>query len=379
MYLTAAMSSRRNYRRSTRLALSALLLTSVTASLNVHEAQSGEEEIYYLPRSAVIHDGFVHKPLSTCPVKPGGVQMSYTFPWTHTPSCVNIQQPEGAPKTFCAYTNVNYNNGRGISFVTSPEVAASVSMETFGMAIGGMEGQIGEEMGMWEVKDAGSKGKGLFAKKDIGAIFPGESLVVQTPVLIVDKSALEPESKEEVERVLLTAVAQLPSKSRKMAVELSGNEDGSFEDIVKTNGIGFTWPWVDEMPKLLSVTPEIAVSFHGVYQTCRTNFDSSASIMHAVPTHFGASTTIHLHSRCLRSKKSSQARKSHGAVRVNPACSKTCPTTTNIFQMVLKGDPMDVVSALSRPTSGSPARALSAPPQTRKSWLQMIVSARSKL
>ncbi|EMD65215.1 hypothetical protein COCSADRAFT_160188 [Bipolaris sorokiniana ND90Pr] len=261
------MSSPRSHRRSIRLALSALLLTSVTASLDVHEGQNDEEEIYYLPRSAAIHDGFVNKPLSTCPVKPGGVQMSYTFPWTHTPSCVNILQPEGAPKTFCAYTNVNYNNGRGISFVTSPEVAASVSMETFGMAIGGMEGQIGEEMGMWEVKEAGSKGKGLFAKKNIGAIFPGESLVMQTPVLIVDKSALETESREEVERVLLTAVAQLPSKSRKMAVELSGNEDGSFEDIVKTNGIGFTWPWVDEMPKLLSVTPEIARINHA----CRPN------------------------------------------------------------------------------------------------------------
>jgi hypothetical protein len=44
------------------------------------------------------------------------------------------------PQTFCTYTNADYNNGRGVSLVVTPEVAASVTMETFGMSIGGMEG-----------------------------------------------------------------------------------------------------------------------------------------------------------------------------------------------------------------------------------------------
>jgi hypothetical protein len=276
MHLNLAMLLPQNRRSRIHLALSALLFTSAAQALEVGEGKQGEEEIYYLPRSAAVQDGFVNKPLSTCPASPGGVQTSYTFPWTHSPLCVNITEQEGIPRTFCAYTNVNYNNGRGISFVASPEVAASVTMDTFGMAIGGMEGQIGQEMGMWEVADAGSKGKGLFAKKDIGAIFPGESLIVQTPVLVVGKDMLEMERKSEIQRVLQTAVDRLPEKSKAMVKELSGNEDGSIDDIAKTNGIRFTWPWVDDMPELLSVTPEIAVSWHEAFRVGNADFVHSA-------------------------------------------------------------------------------------------------------
>ena len=38
------------------------------------------------------------------------------------------------------------------------------------------------------------------------------------------------------------------------------NADGSFEDMVTTNGISVKWPWVDEIPELLAVIPEVAVS-----------------------------------------------------------------------------------------------------------------------
>ena len=38
------------------------------------------------------------------------------------------------------------------------------------------------------------------------------------------------------------------------------NIDGSVEDIVLTNGIGVKWPWGDELPELLAVIPEAAVS-----------------------------------------------------------------------------------------------------------------------
>jgi hypothetical protein len=161
-------------------------------------------------------------------------------------------------QTFCAYTNADYNSGRGVSFVVTPEVAASVTMETFGMSIGGMEGVVGEEMGMWEVKYAGEKGKGLFAKKDIAGIFPGESLIVQTPVLFVARQL--PETEERPQHVLKQAVEQLPTKTREMVKKLDVNVDGTVEDIVLTNGIRVKWPWVDEVPELLAVIPEAAVS-----------------------------------------------------------------------------------------------------------------------
>jgi hypothetical protein len=176
------------------------------------------------------------------------------------PSKADEEKRQDVHQTFCAYTNANYNNGRGISFVVSPEVAASVTMETFGMSIGGMEGQVGEEMGMWEVKNAGEKGKGLFAKKDIAGIFPGESLIVQTPVLFVARQLLEVPEMPRPHPVLKQAVEQLPEKTREMVKKLDVNVDGTLEDIVMTNGIGVKWPWVDELPELLAVVPEAAVS-----------------------------------------------------------------------------------------------------------------------
>jgi hypothetical protein len=60
--------------------------------------------------------------------------------------------------------------------------------------------------------------------------------------------------------VLKQAVEQLPTKTREMVKKLDVNVDGTVEDIVMTNGIGVKWPWVDELPELLAVIPEAAVS-----------------------------------------------------------------------------------------------------------------------
>jgi len=222
-------------------------------------------ELFYTPQSLAVQDGFVNKAPTTCPVAQDGYTIN-TFPWTHNPTCVNVVLPTeqdaglDAHQTFCAYTNADYNNRRGISFVVSPEVAATVTMETFGMSIGGMEGQVGEEMGMWEVKEAGVKGKGLFVKSDVGAIFAGESVIVQTPVLLVAKELLGTPSMSEKQFVLEKAVEQLPRKTRETVKKLDVNVDGSFEDTVTTNSVGVKWPWVDEVPELLAVIPEAAVS-----------------------------------------------------------------------------------------------------------------------
>jgi hypothetical protein len=252
------------------LVLSALLFLSTTSA-----------ELFQSAISPVVQDGLIHRTPSTCPVAQDGYTYN-TFPWTHNPECAELLLPSedgvsGVRQSFCVYTNVNYNNGRGISFVVSPEVAASVTFETFGMAVGGLEGQIGEEMGMWEIKETEDRGKGLFARKDIGAIFAGESLIIQTPVLFVEKQSLEMQR----ELVLHLAVDQLPEKTRELVNGLA--KSWGFpgpRDIIKTNGIEVQWPWVDENPTLLAVTPEIAVSLgiqskpytatnvHPAYQSC---------------------------------------------------------------------------------------------------------------
>jgi hypothetical protein len=190
---------------------------------------------------------------------------------------------------------VNYNNGRGISFVVSPEVAASVTFETFGMAVGGLEGEIAEDMGMWEVKSTKDRGKGLFAKTDIAAVFAGESLIITSPVLFVSKQILEIPSTTQKALVLSTAVEQLPERTRNIVKDLAKSwGESEAVDIVKTNGVEIKWPWVDEVPQLLAVTPEVAVSLGKDKESLgeqESLTDVSESIMHADQTHCGALMT----------------------------------------------------------------------------------------
>jgi hypothetical protein len=237
------------------LLLSVFLFSATTAA-----------ELFQTAISPAIQDGLINTAPTTCPVAQDGYTYN-TFPWTHNPTCVHALLPSedeegrGVHQTFCAYTNTIYNNGRGISFVVSPEVAASVTLETFGMAVGGLEGQIGEEMGMWEVTNTSDKGKGLFVKKEIAAIFAGESMIVESPVLFISKQLLETPSTLGTEIVLNTAVDQLPERTRKIVKALAKSWGGAEAlDIVKTNGVEVKWPWVDEVPKLLAVTPDAAVS-----------------------------------------------------------------------------------------------------------------------
>jgi hypothetical protein len=240
------------------------LLLDVALSV-VFLSSTSIAELFPTAISPAVQDGLINKSPSTCPVAQDGYTYN-TFPWTHNPTCANVVLPTegegmGVHQTFCAYTNVNYNNGRGISFVVSPEVAASVTFETFGMAVGGLEDQIGEEMGMWEVKDTKDRGKGLFAKKDVAAIFAGESLIIKSPVLFISKQLLETPSTMRRELVLSRAVTQLPTKTKEMVESLAKSWGGSAAfDIVKTNGIEVQWPWVDEVPQLLAITPEVSVS-----------------------------------------------------------------------------------------------------------------------
>jgi hypothetical protein len=101
----------------------------------------------------------------------------------------------------------------------------------------------------------------LFVKQDVAAVFAGESLIIKSPALFVSKQLLELPSTTQRELVLRLAIEQLPEKTRG-AVKLLAKSWGGAEafDIMKTNGVEVKWPWVDEVPQLLAITPEVAVS-----------------------------------------------------------------------------------------------------------------------
>ncbi|KAL6709226.1 hypothetical protein ACN47E_002042 [Coniothyrium glycines] len=136
------------------------------------------------------------------------------------------------------------------------------------MGLGGLDGSIGEEMGMWEVKVTSEKGKGLFAKNDIATIFAGESVVLQTPVLLIAKSLLETPSLPQKQRVLDVAVKQLPETTRTSVLSLHHSRSSNpVEKIAVSNSVTVNWPWIDHVPQLLAIVPEAARINHA----CRPN------------------------------------------------------------------------------------------------------------
>ena len=128
------------------------------------------------------------------------------------------------------------------------------------MSVGGLDGQMGEGKGMWEVKKTEKKGNGLFAKTKDDKILAGESIILQTPVLFVSKDLLTAPAATKRQLVLNKAVEQLPRETRETIMKLNNPRDDSVQDTISTNGITVKWPRDDDVPELLVVTPEIAVS-----------------------------------------------------------------------------------------------------------------------
>ncbi|KAF2873778.1 hypothetical protein BDV95DRAFT_541144 [Massariosphaeria phaeospora] len=220
--------------------------------------------------SSAVQDPFINPPSTTCPVSQDGAT-SDTFFWTHNPTCVTVVLPSssesglGTHQDFCAYTNAVFASARGISFVTTPETAASLTAEIFRP----FEDGIAWERELYEEKETEGKGAGLFATMEIKA---GDTLIKKTPVLFVAKEVLVTPSRSRRALVLDTAVRQLPERTRNafMGLAKSLGKEEAIEDIVLTNGFGVkVWDGTSH----LVVVPEAAKINHACRPNAHKRFD----------------------------------------------------------------------------------------------------------
>lgn len=213
-------------------------------------------EAEHIGSSPLIRSPFTNPLPNVCPVLQDG-STSDTFPWTHPPTCLPLVLPSlddshtGTHRTFCVYTNTEFNNGRGISIIAAPETAAELSNEVYEAAVG----RTREQSGQWEARKTKGKGLGLFAKKEIEA---GETLSLESPVVIVSQEALSSVSHSRRKTLLEKAVEQLSETTREMVMNLSRRGgDGEVEDIINVNAIrAKVWDGTSH----LLVIPEAAVS-----------------------------------------------------------------------------------------------------------------------
>lgn len=201
-------------------------------------------------QSPQIQDGFLYPVPATCPVSQDGVT-STAFPWTHAPTCLSLMSPASeSASVYCVYTNAAFNDGRGISVVTTPESAAELGSEVWETGVG--RGRA--EEGLWEARQVEGKGLGLFAKRGID---PGETVILESPVLVVSRDGLASTHPSQTQALLEKAVEQLPARTRDVVMALSrrGGEN-QIGDMLNVNSMGAkVWDGTSH----LIVVPEAAV------------------------------------------------------------------------------------------------------------------------
>jgi hypothetical protein len=234
--------------------LTALLLTTLLVPTTA-------ETILYSHTTPALHI-LKTDPNQACPVRADGLT-STSFPWTHNPTCLYARLPStfntnntGAKKEkeiFCVYTNSLFANGRGISFITTPEVATHFTADGFSHADQEERGG-----GLWETRETTDRGIGSFTKEK--RVEAGESLMVKHPVLLISRDLLHADAREERHVLLERAMKQLPAKTERVVRGLAKSRGGDeLDDVVQTNAVGMRIG-PGEGSGHLGVVPEVAVS-----------------------------------------------------------------------------------------------------------------------
>ncbi|KAF2189040.1 SET domain-containing protein, partial [Zopfia rhizophila CBS 207.26] len=182
-----------------------------------------------------------------------------SFSWTHDPTCFMpvFHKNKSYVAEFCVYTNAVFANGRGISLITTPEVVAS-----FSASYPSMEYKEHENQALYESRQTGDRGVGLFANQPITA---GSTYMRNAPVLVIARDALSSLSRTERHILLTKAIKQLPKGTQDLFMNLAKSRGGhEIDDIVQTNSKGLRSP--DHVGHL-GVVPEAARINHA----CRPN------------------------------------------------------------------------------------------------------------
>jgi hypothetical protein len=215
---------------------------SVTATLVLYGHSTPVQDLLKLPRE------------QTCPVFTNELT-STSFPWTYNPPCIVAVLPDGdesSKETFCVYTNGRFANNRGISIITTPDVATPYLLESFSHED---QEDRGEEL--YEARESAGRGVGLFTKEKVKA---GQTVILKHPVVIISRGLLHGRAREERHRLLELAVKQLPEKTTKEFLGLAKSRGGfELDDIVQTNAMGMRLGEADQVGHL-GVVPEASVS-----------------------------------------------------------------------------------------------------------------------
>lgn len=156
---------------------------------------------------------------------------SHFLPWTHQPVCTDAVKGITAP--LCVFTNASFATGRGMSIITTAEIASEfLSLPPLSSAATSSGVNIEPSNQPWQAESIPNKGIGLVATESIAS---GSLVAAYQPVVVVHPAisrVTEPEG------LIRLAVDQLPSKTASDFLNLSThlNKPGLIcQDILKSN------------------------------------------------------------------------------------------------------------------------------------------------
>lgn len=164
-------------------------------------------------------------------------------------------------KEYCVFTSTKFDNGRGISFMTTPDKAERIVQLPAFTNPKVLENVNHEPRPPYEARKVPGKGIGLVANK---TLYAGDLIFSNTPVLVVEQIIFE-EFEENSDHVPLQelAIDNLPDAARTLFMNLHGHFGGNpYVDIFNTNAFAVEgWPDDEETGEIAynACIPEISV------------------------------------------------------------------------------------------------------------------------
>jgi hypothetical protein len=171
-------------------------------------------------------------------------------PWASYPHCTILESAEGQENKLCIYSSPSFNQARGLSLITTPEVAASLvkalenptSADRSRRYLSTQDDSETHDEIPYVVKQVPGKGIGVIATRDIRKF---ELIMTGFPAMIVDDQLFPSLEKRrpypESQRLFQRALLQLTDQHRFLSLA-RGKPRGLHvvDDIIRTNAFGMT-------------------------------------------------------------------------------------------------------------------------------------------
>jgi hypothetical protein len=237
------------------------------------------------------------------------------FPWSFWPECFT---PKADADPFCVFTDTSFASGRGVSIITTQDLAYSMLENDAFIRPAALERSNNYQNPPFYQHEFPGKGRGLVANK---TLHRGDQIMASTPILLVD---VDLDDLPEPERLALLyrGVASLPPSTHDLFWTLMGRsetgEADAIDDRITTNYFDLSLSG----ESLSELFPEIAMINHDCRPNAAYFFDeeSMTQYVHAIrPIYPGEEITItYINNEVARERRMKRLRTNWG---FNCACS----------------------------------------------------------